>query len=444
MVTIVGRTVIGTDVVYDFVGKSTDEKPVSTNGSQFLEMDTGKEYFFDGDEQGWSEQDDKYLDSIAIETAPTKTAYYEGSDFDATGMSIKAFYTDESNAIVEKFEVVAPSPLKVGDEVKAKYIENGRTRYAIVDVEIKTNVVKDAEAFAEVLANGNAVVLDADIEVNLAQTFTRDFIFDLNGHSIVDNKTTTKKVDYLFFADGCTLTLKGEGEIVATKAKMRVAEAMNGGTIVIESGKYTSTKELGFDAIGVGSKVIFNGGEINAVEGGIMAFDGASMEINGGKIVVSDNFPIGTNGSENRGNNTIVMNGGYLEGHITSNGYEAIGIYIANNDTFTMNDGEIFVENGAGILMRGGTVTLNGGKIKTTGIEGGGGWIGDNKTVMSQSAIIYDEKSNYPGKVGMNLTVNGGTYVGFDKSIDVQSTEVEPQVFVNGGAFVPPYVPVDA
>ena len=257
-------------------------------------------------------------------------------------------------------------------------------------------------------------------------------------------RSTTKKVDYLFFADGCTLTMKCEGEIVATKAKMRVAEAMNGGTIVIESGKYTSTKELGFDAIGVGSKVIFNGGEINAVEGGIMAFDGAELEINGGKIVVFDNFPIGTNGSENRGNNTIVMNGGYLEGHITSNGYEAIGIYIANNDTFTMNDGEIFVENGAGILMRGGTVTLNGGKIKTTGIEGGGGWIGDNKTVMSQSAIIYDEKSNYPGKVGMNLTVNGGTYVGFDKSIDVQSTEVEPQVFVNGGAFVPPYVPSDA
>ena len=179
MVTIVGRTVIGTDVVYDFVGKSTDEKPVSTNGSQFLEMDTGKEYFFDGDEQGWSEQADKYLDSIAIETAPTKTAYYEGSDFDATGMTVKAFYTDESEAVVDKFEVVAPSPLKVGDEVKAKYVENGRTRYAIVDVEIKTNVVKDAEAFAEVLANGNAVVLDADLEVNLAQTFTRDFIFDL-------------------------------------------------------------------------------------------------------------------------------------------------------------------------------------------------------------------------------------------------------------------------
>ena len=50
MVTIIEKIVIGTDVTYSYVGKSTDEKPFSTNGSQFLEMDTGKEYFFDGDE----------------------------------------------------------------------------------------------------------------------------------------------------------------------------------------------------------------------------------------------------------------------------------------------------------------------------------------------------------------------------------------------------------
>ena len=174
-----------------------------------------------------------------------------------------------------------------------------------------------------------------------------------------------------------------------------------------------------------------------------MSFDGASLEINGGEIHVSDNFPIGTNGSTGRGNNTIVMNGGLLEGHIESPTYEAIGVYIANNDTFIMNDGEIKAYNGAGLLMRGGTVQINGGKITATGVAGGGGYIGDKKTIMSQSAIIYDEKSNYPGKEGMNLTVSGGTFVGFDKSIDVQSTEVEPQVFVFGGAFVPPYVPAD-
>ena len=72
MVSITKCTVVGTGTIYEYVGKSTDEKPTSFNGSKFIEMDTGKEYFFDGDEQGWSEQADKYLDSITIETAPTK------------------------------------------------------------------------------------------------------------------------------------------------------------------------------------------------------------------------------------------------------------------------------------------------------------------------------------------------------------------------------------
>ena len=434
MITVIERVCIGSDVTYTYVGKSTDEKPISTNGSIFSELDTGKEYFFDGDEQGWSEQADKYLDSIAIETAPTKASYYEGSNFDPAGMAVKATYTDDSTADVE-FEVEAPSPLKVGDVVKAKYVENGRTRYADVDIEIKSNIAEDVNTFLDIVANGNEAVLGADIAITKLLTFNNNFVLDLNGHAI----STTMSTAYALKANGAKLTIKG-GSI---SAKKRIGQASNGGEIIIESGEFLSTTDLGFDAIGEGSKITFNGGKLHANDGGLMAFDGASVEFNGGELLIDDNFALGTNGSENRGNNTIVMNGGKIDAHIVTAGYEAIGIYIANNDTFTMNGGEIFAENGAGILMRGGTVTLNNGKIKTTGVEGGGGWIGDNKTVMSQSAIIYDEKSNYPGKAGMNLTVNGGTFVGFDKSIDVQSTEVEPKVYVYGGAFVPPYVPAD-
>jgi hypothetical protein len=62
---------------------------------------------------------------------------------------------------------------------------------------------------------------------------------------------------------------------------------------------------------------------------------------------------------------------------------------------------------------------------------------------MSASAVIYHESANYPGKAGMILTINGGTLVGADKSVDVQSTEVEPKVYVYGGDLTPPYVPVD-
>ena len=52
MFTIVGKTCVGTYVTYAYEGKSTDEKPLATtNYSKFKELDTGKEFFFDGEEQ---------------------------------------------------------------------------------------------------------------------------------------------------------------------------------------------------------------------------------------------------------------------------------------------------------------------------------------------------------------------------------------------------------
>ncbi len=170
-----------------------------------------------------------------------------------------------------------------------------------------------------------------------------------------------------------------------------------------------------------------------------MSFNGAEIELNGGEVNVSDNFCIGTNGNSGQGNNTIVMNGGLLTGHITTAGYEAIGVYIANNDTFIMNDGEIFADNGAGICMRGGTVIINDGVITATGEPGTTGWIGDNKTKMSKSAVIYHESANYPGKTGMSLTINGGIFTGVDHSVEVLSNEDTPKVTVAGGTFDPAY-----
>lgn len=46
-----------TDKTYQFVGLSTDTKPSENlaNGSQFIEMDTGKVYFYSEDDGDWLE-----------------------------------------------------------------------------------------------------------------------------------------------------------------------------------------------------------------------------------------------------------------------------------------------------------------------------------------------------------------------------------------------------
>ena len=148
MISIVGQTVVDKYVTYTYVGKSTDTKPTAPNGSKFEEMDTGDEYFFDGDEYGWTKKADKYLVSIEVTTAPTKTAYFEGDEFDPTGMVVTATYTDNSTSPVTDYDVIVPSTLTADVEsIEIEYVENGRTRKATQEITV-TPVALSSIAFS--------------------------------------------------------------------------------------------------------------------------------------------------------------------------------------------------------------------------------------------------------------------------------------------------------
>lgn len=62
MITI-SNNIDGRKIPHEFFGKSTDEKPVGklngcqiVNGSIFIEIDTGKIYLYDEDDNQWIEQ----------------------------------------------------------------------------------------------------------------------------------------------------------------------------------------------------------------------------------------------------------------------------------------------------------------------------------------------------------------------------------------------------
>ena len=306
------------------------------------------------------------------------------------------------------------------------------------EIDVITGYAANEATLREILENGG----DVTIAVNMAPTesfnISEDTTIDLNGKDITGTVAAP-----LFNVDGAKLTLKGEGTVTNSR---HLAVATNGGEVVIESGTYDSGYE-GFKAIGTGSKIIMNGGSLACSECGLGVNEGAYLELNGGTITSRDNMGIGTNGSEGEGRNTIVMNGGEIVSSIASDGYEAIGVYIANNDSFTMNGGSIIGNGGAGIVMRAGNVVINDGYIEGKASEnrpaGSTGFVGDNKTKMSQSGIIYHESANYPGKAGMSLEINGGTIKGVAYSVEVLSNEVEPAVVVNGGDFDPEYIPAD-
>ena len=241
--------------------------------------------------------------------------------------------------------------------------------------------------------------------------------------------------------NGGKLTVKGNGT-VSTRGQMALARG--GGEVVIEDGMFESSAS---EVIRVeDGKVVVNGGDLTGREGAVTAREGGStIIVNDGHLTGTDNFAVATNGSNGMGNNHITINGGTFEGNIVTNGYEAIGIYIANSDTFVMNGGEIIAHGGTGLCMRGGDVTINGGSITATNVDKNGnivadGKIGDDPTIMEGcSAVIYHESANYPGKAGMKLTIKGGTITGVDHSVQVLSNEELPQVFVTGGDLTPAY-----
>lgn len=273
-----------------------------------------------------------------------------------------------------------------------------------------------------------------NVQVTLANDITIDsgdrvFVSQGKKLTVVVEGNLTNNDAYSFIANGGEIVLEGTGSI---SGKGYVAYAQNGGTVTVNGGTYESTSSgQCIAALGANSKVVMNSGKIKSQEAGIMAFNGAEVEINGGELETVDNFAVGTNGSEGKGGNTIHIKNAVINAHIETAGYIACGIYAANNDTIIIEDTEINVTNGCGICQRGGTLVVkNGTKITTTWdetVQEGG--VGDRKKNLGADGIIFDEEGLYPkGTVAdhypMALTVEAGVI--FDIAQDYQNVHIYP------------------
>ena len=142
MISIVGQTVIGKYVTYRYEGKSTDTKPVSApNGSKFKEMDTGNEYFFDGDECTWllKPQSDNFVSLVSIEfssnpsIAPSITEDGVKLYISYVSAVVEATYSNGGKRVVTNLCTFSPEEgSEITDEtnVTATYTENGITKTA--------------------------------------------------------------------------------------------------------------------------------------------------------------------------------------------------------------------------------------------------------------------------------------------------------------------------
>ena len=236
--------------------------------------------------------------------------------------------------------------------------------------------------------------------------------------------------------------------------------ASNGAGIKVESGTVVSTQDIALFALGdvtgqkdIASYISITGGYVKAQEFGASPQGrGASVTVDGAAVIESlDNAAVaghGTNTSEEkRGGTSITISGKcWLIGRIQSQGYAACGIYHPQKGTLTIKYSRgtpnIVAVNGAGIVMRGGTLDYRAGNIIATGDASFVGKVGDSRVVVGTSGIVYDRDCDYydAANVKIKISDNSGEkkVVGAKAAIQVindKAQDITGVIDIQGGQF---------
>ena len=236
--------------------------------------------------------------------------------------------------------------------------------------------------------------------------------------------------------------------------------AYNGAAIKVESGTVVSTQSVALFAVGdetgqkdIASSIEITGGYVKAQEFGASPQGrGASVTVNGFAVIESlDNAAVagdGTNepGKKLGGTSITIMGKCWLIGRIQSPGYAACGIYHPQQGTLTIKYSagipNIVAVNGAGIVMRGGTLDYRAGNITATGDANFVGKVGDSRVVVGTSGIVYDRDCDYydAANVKIKLSDNSGEkkVVGAKAAIQVindKAQDISDVFDIQGGTF---------
>lgn len=287
-------------------------------------------------------------------------------------------------------------------------------------------------AVPENAADATTITLVANITMSSSVTIPANKLvaLDMAKHAI------TGPANAFVFGVLGELAVDGEGSITAMVPFYLGGE----GALVVESGSFTGTYSAVLFADGAdGASVTVNGGTLTAPDAIGSSGKNVTIAVHGGTVSATDGCAIATNGSNGKGGNVITVDGGTIQAAITSEGYVAGGIHAANADTVTFGGKAVMnVTGGAGIVARGGTVSVTGGSITTTGDATGK--VG-NAGGIPCAAIVFDTAAAYPGydAATSKITVSGGTFVSaVDPVQQVKAAGDATAIEVAGGWFSAP------
>ena len=251
--------------------------------------------------------------------------------------------------------------------------------------------------------------------LNGTASTSKIYLVDDVKENVVIDALGQKKTVMLYLEDHCIAPESGNAVVV------------NSGEVFLNKG-VIKAPEIGvkFAPETNGGIIRMYGCTVESKEGAVCTStaSGSQIWIYGGKFSATDNAVIAGNGSENHTSgsarekaNTIIINKNStygvpeFHGTIQSDGYVACGIYAPWKDKITVNAGIFNIENGVGILSRGGTVTINDAEIVTTEpSEGHKGMVGDARVVVPCKTMFIDRECKYSDVENATIIIKGGKY----------------------------------
>ena len=339
----------------------------------------------------------------------------------------------------------------------------GSTEYATLE-EAVNSVAQGKQGYITILADAsfdNLSIEGKRITINL-QTHT------VKGNNIAVNGVDGVKDTHLTILDSKADSLSVDEKnnykvsytISGTLELTGSIRAYNGAGINVTSGTVVSTQGVALFAVGdetgqkdITSYVKITGGYVKAQEFGVSPQGrGASVTVNGFAVIESlDNAAVaghGSNTSEKKlgGTSITIMGKCWLIGRIQSPGYAACGIYHPQQGTLTIKYSRgipnIVAINGAGIVMRGGTLNYRAGNIIATGDANFTGKVGDADAQIGNCGIVYDRDCDYydAANVKINISDNSGEkkVVGAKAAIEVineKAQDITGVIDIQGGQF---------
>ncbi len=257
-------------------------------------------------------------------------------------------------------------------------------------------------------AVNDTVTLLADVTEDITVAAGQTITLNLNGCTLTNVESDTITVEL-----GATLTITGTGTVDnITHAK---AAIYNNGTVTLNGGTYTRTKENGQSTTDNGSNsfyVLLNHGDMTINSGVTVSQNGhySSMIENGYQSYNSTNARGGYVEGTNHANPTLTINGGTFTGGLNT---------VKNDDgaTLTITGGE-FKNTSQLVIMNHSTATITGGTFTgETGVN-----------------VIYNCGCDSSLDVGV-LTITGGTFTAADGQyavVDVSTADTAKVTIENG------------